>query len=109
MNIMFKLELKNSFELFISSLEIFPIYPIVFILISSIAARVDRLEGHPDWYRRSPVEVEMEGSGSGSGSEGERIFAELYFNDDAGAGKNASLGTDLVLVESGDFRDFISS
>ena len=61
---------------------------------------MDRLEGHPNWYRRAPVEVDMvdmEGNGIG-----ERISAELYFLDDAFL---AGLGTDLVQIDSGDFRD----
>ncbi len=65
---------------------------------------MDRLEGHPNWYRRAPVEVDMvdmEGN-----DNGERLSAELYFLDDAAI--KAVLGTDLVQIDSGDFRDRIS-
>ena len=45
--------------------------------------------------------VDMEGN-----DNGERLSAELYFLDDAAI--KAVLGTDLVQIDSGDFRDRIS-
>ena len=74
---------------------------------------MDRLEGHPDWYKRAPVEVELiagdggEGGGDvvGEDGKGQRVTAQLYFNDNVTDEKETVYGTDLVFIESGDFRD----
>lgn len=47
---------------------------------------LDRLEGHPEWYKREPVYVDIEGVGS--------LAAWLYFNEGA-----------LGKVNYHDFRD----
>ena len=49
---------------------------------------VDSLEGHPDWYKREPIEVTLE--------DGTKTIAELYFCDDISQNSNQ-------LVESGDY------
>lgn len=51
---------------------------------------VDRLEGHPEWYKREPIEVTLE--------NGEKTIAELYFCDDVSQRPEN-------LVESGNYGD----
>ena len=48
---------------------------------------VDRLEGHPDWYKREEIDVEL---------NGKTIKAWLYFMENAGS----------TIVESGDYNDY---
>ena len=63
----------------------------------AVLARIDKLEGHPDWYQRRPVEVEME--------SGQRVTAELYFCDAVSDEPGNAFAGDAVCVPSGDFRD----
>ena len=89
-----------------------------YYLNNFISARVDRLEGHPDWYTRKPVEVELmiaggedssysDGGRGGGGGVGESqlVTAHLYFNDNVTDEKETVYGSDLVFIKSGDFRD----
>jgi gamma-glutamylcyclotransferase (GGCT)/AIG2-like uncharacterized protein YtfP len=43
---------------------------------------LDSLEGHPEWYFRSPVEVELE--------DGNELVAEIYLNERSVGRPNAS-------------------
>ncbi len=62
------------------------------------------MEGHPDWYTRTPIKVVYT-----DGAEGP-TDVEIYFNhgvsDKEGPG---ILVSDAIFVESGNFREFISS
>ena len=65
------------------------------VLTAEALRKLDRLEGHPDWYRRTPCKVELDDAGGS-------VDAEIYFNnsvDDTGA------LFDVVHIASGDFRD----
>lgn len=57
----------------------------VYEVDDSTLKRLDRLEEHPDWYKREPEPILME--------NGEEITAELYLNDN---NKN--------LAETGDYE-----
>ncbi len=59
--------------------------------------KLDRLEGHPDWYTRTPVIVDLD---DGKGS----IEAEIYFNNSVDD-KDAGGGFGAVFIGSVDFRD----
>jgi len=52
--------------------------------------RADRLEGHPNWYYRSPIKVMME--------NGDIITAEIYFNETDRSG--------LSVIKNGDYRSY---
>ena len=57
---------------------------------------LDRLEGHPDWYVRTPISVVL----TDGPRAGETVAAEIYFNskcDDSNGEYN--------YIPSGDFRD----
>jgi gamma-glutamylaminecyclotransferase len=57
----------------------------------SVLAAVDRLEGHPDWYRRTPLVCVLDESGH-------HVDAEVYLND------APLLDEGTVRVPSGNFR-----
>lgn len=65
--------------------------------VSSLAVldAVDRLEGHPDWYCRTPVVCILDGDPSAA-----RLHAQIYLNDSP----LLDDGT-LLPIPSGDFRD----
>ena len=65
--------------------------------------RLDRLEGHPDWYCRTKIHVSMvppsaeaEGEGVEAGDSLSTIEAHIYFN---------TFSEDCFLIESGNFHD----
>ena len=66
---------------------------------AAVLAAVDRLEGHPDWYARTEVDVTLDATG-------ERIRGGMYVNplvsDRPGEGLVID---DAAPVPSGDFRD----
>lgn len=68
----------------------------VFVVTSAaVLDAVDRLEGHPEWYCRTPVVCILEGDASAA-----RLHAQIYLNDSP----LLDDGT-LLPVPSGDFRD----
>merc|ERR1712194_707097 len=62
----------------------------------AILERLDKLEGHPDWYFRMPVDIELKTGIVKADMYANRIFKS--FGMDAGG----------VLVESGNFRDVLT-
>ena len=59
-------------------------------------ARLDKLEGHPDFYVRTTIEVELLQDGAAGGPPAAVVVqAEIYFN---------SFVEDVQEIESGDFR-----
>lgn len=53
---------------------------------------LDRLEGHPNWYYREPINLK-------NIETGEELEAEIYFND-GGKGQ---------LIESGDYTNYLNN
>ena len=70
-------------------------------------ARIDALEGHPDWYMRTPIEVILFADG---GAPQRTLTASIYFNalvsHVPGPGIMVS---DARVVPSGDFRELFAS
>lgn len=63
----------------------------VFSVPENVLAPIDRLEGHPGWYKREEIDVNMD--------DGTKVKAWLYFMEDESVKK-------LHLVESGNFEDY---
>ena len=66
--------------------------------------RLDQLEGHPDWYTRTPITVEM----IECPSAGRQVEAEIYFNSkvsDKPGDDGDTIIHDAFFLPSGDFRD----
>ena len=78
-----------------------PVHGEVWALNDAALADADELEGHPDWYARSPVGICLDGGG-------EVLEAELYFNkhvdDTDDSGLLHGFQEPAVRVRSGDFR-----
>ena len=55
----------------------------------AVLVAIDCLEGHPDWYIRTPVECVLEATG-------QHVSGEIYLNN---------CTEDVEVVPSGDFRD----
>jgi gamma-glutamylaminecyclotransferase len=74
---------------------------------SGVLAALDRLEGHPDWYVRVPVEVELDsaltGAAGGEGSRGTVVCAQMYANPFVSDGTDSVIPA--VYIATGDFRD----
>jgi gamma-glutamylcyclotransferase (GGCT)/AIG2-like uncharacterized protein YtfP len=45
----------------------------VFEVDDNVLSRLDKLEGHPNWYKRHPISVKLE--------SGEIVHAEMYMQD----------------------------
>eukprot|EP01052_Picozoa_sp_SAG31_P045592 SAG31_NODE_8386_length_1461_cov_21.727564_1_plen_177_part_00 len=65
----------------------------VWAVCAATLARLDELEGHPDWYVRAPCAVELE--------SGERMEVGIYFNRNF---RLFGMHETAAVVEDGDFR-----
>ena len=68
----------------------YPIVGEVYEVNENQLKRLDALEGHPDWYYRTPIEVKMDVTG-------EIMNVEIYFND-----------YDTNLFPTGDYKENIA-
>jgi gamma-glutamylcyclotransferase (GGCT)/AIG2-like uncharacterized protein YtfP len=80
-----------------------PVQGEVYEVTPEALARIDSLEGHPDWYARTPIEVQLLADG---GAPLRTLTASIYFNSlvshEPGPGIVIS---DAHIVPSGNFRD----
>ena len=73
----------------------------VFEVSPAVLAAADRLEGHPDWYKRTPIACTLDATGAA-------VQAFIYLNSAVGdSGGEGVLIDDAARIASGDFRDVV--